>query len=57
MLLLQMKRSLAKSTISKFQVMIPSEMTVQLVKEEVLPFLHKMAWLYIQNIGMLISKS
>ena len=43
MSLLQMKRSLAKSTISKFQVMIPSEMTVQLVKEEVLPFLHKMA--------------
>ena len=34
-----MKHSLAKSRISKFQVMILSEMTVQLAKEEVLPFL------------------
>ena len=32
-----MKHSLAKSIISKFQVMILSEMTVQQVKEEVLP--------------------
>ena len=31
------ERSLAKSTISKSQVMILSEMTVQLAKDEVLP--------------------
>ena len=34
-----MKRFLAKSTISKFQVIILSEMTLQLAKDEVLPSL------------------